>query len=157
MRNNTHRWLVLTTVAAAIGVGSFVAVQLLTSPPTVAFSLPPPGTPGTADTLQSAISEADTIVIGTITSTKLGRTVGPEQELGVKFFETTLQVTEVLKENQSTTLPPGTSVLIETEAATEIAPPQRGQTVVAFLWLTRDSESAGRYYRPITPEEKRSC
>ncbi len=116
------------------------------------YDLPPPGTPGTARTLEELVTEADLVVVATVTDTRPGRIVGRDDtDPGVAFEETTLAVDEVWAGSAT----PGDTVLVESER--DASPFSRewrkkGTRVLAFLWLKRDAESAGRFYRPLVPQ-----
>lgn len=155
MKNVTNKWLRLALVGAVLGFGAFALLgNLLARPPAVEFTLPPSGTPGTADSMESAVRQADLVVVGVIVSSREGRSVGPTDEPGVDFFETALQVVEVVKDadsENSKSVDLGEIILVETESESDVTRPEKGRTVVALLWLKRDAESGGKYYRPITP------
>lgn len=116
----------------------------------------PPGTPGTAWTTEELFTGSDVVVIGAVVETRTGRQVGPPGEPGVQFQETIIKVDEIIagKVVDGATLGPGLLV-VETETkgrpfVTEWRRP--GTQVVVFLWLKRDAESGGRYYRLLTME-----
>lgn len=120
------------------------------SEPRVEYTDLPPGTPGSADSAEAAVGGADVVIVGEILNSQPGRVVGPEGEPGVAFLETEVAVTEVLSQAKGSEVTVGDIVLVETELlpgdASEI---EGGEKVVSALWLKRDQESAGRYYRPI--------
>ncbi|MFQ5524281.1 MAG: hypothetical protein ACE5F5_12030 [Acidimicrobiia bacterium] len=142
----------LVAVVLAVLVGGAL-IYLVLNPPDpgsrAEMLLPPPGTPGHASTYEELLSEPDLIVVGTVESSTLGRSVG-EDIPQVQFEETALRVDKVLA---GSTI--ATNILIETDTiGVDYDRDWRkaGTRVLAFLWLKRDAESGGQYYRPITFE-----
>jgi hypothetical protein len=129
---------------------ALVAIARMPDAPSPASELaPPPGVTGYAYTFSDLLTEADLIVAGTVSSTEPGRTVG-EEASELQFLETTLAITSVYAGASATA-----KVSIETEAEgltfdREWRDP--GTRVVAFLWLKRDADSGGRYFRLLSPE-----
>lgn len=156
-RAGLRGWIV--AVAAGVGLGLTVGAVFgspFVSSPAGAFTLIPANQPGTAATLADAVTRSDLVVVGVVESSTEGRVIG-DGEAELVFYETALRVNEVRLDNNtgdSIAAAPGQLVLVETEAVVgdgKTAPPQVGAEVLAFLWQKRDADSAGKYFRPITP------
>lgn len=137
-------------------VAGFVAFQLVGTSDRQAlrsfeFSGLPPGTPGSAQDAREALRGADAVITGTIISSVIGRTVGPEGEPGVTFIEVSVQVDEVFASKPEFPFSVGDVLLVEIEASANLVfEGESGTQVFSALWLKRDEASAGRYFRPIS-------
>jgi hypothetical protein len=122
-----------------------------TSEPLVGYTELPPGASGSARDAVSAIGGADILVIGEVVSSQPGRVVGPEDEPGVAFTETEFVIREILAQRgAAAALEVGDVILVETELIPGFEMQvDVGTEILSALWLKRDDESAGRYYRPI--------
>lgn len=122
--------------------------------PPIEFSDLPPGAEGSADDALSAVAKADIVVIGEIVKSGPGRVVGPVGEPGVAFIETALEIREVIRSGDGfdgRSFEPGSIILVETELTPgRESEGSAGDEIVAILWLKKDEESAGRFFRPIT-------
>jgi hypothetical protein len=150
---------IIGIVAVTLAAGSALGILARTTdsgPPSSssvrgAYVEPLPGSPGSAHDFATLVANADAIVIADVTESSLGRSVGPAGEPPVTFVHTQLAVGEILGENR-TDLANGSSIALETDYhpadAESLAPV--GTRVLVFLWLKRDGESAGQFYRPLT-------
>lgn len=130
--------LVAAALVGIVALGQEPALPWHRSPPL-------PGTTGYAYQFADLLTEPDAIVEGIVEASGPGRTVG-EAASALQFTETALRITAVH------TGAIAERVLVETDVPYEVAWQEPGSRVLAFLWLKRDPESAGRYYRLISPE-----
>jgi hypothetical protein len=133
---------------ALSGVAALLPAWLNPKVQPAPWSISPPiaGTAGYAHSFAELLSEPDLIVEGVVDASGPGRTVG-DGPSALQFTQTTLRVASVHSGTYA-----GDSVIVETDLPFETEWREPGTRVLAFLWQKRDDESAGRYYRLISPE-----